>query len=86
MSRVGFEPMTRMFERAKIEFCLRLQVKHTQLGPIDIVPISGDRIQSPKRCVSKSKQDGVLDKNRTMNNVKKYNICINVPLSQISRG
>jgi hypothetical protein len=34
----------------------------------------GDRIQSPKRCV--------LNKNMTMYNVQKHNICINVPSSQ----
>jgi hypothetical protein len=28
------------------------------------LPEDGDRIQSPKSCVLKYKQDGVLDKNR----------------------
>jgi hypothetical protein len=44
-----------------------------------------NRIQSPKRCGLKYKQDGVLNKNRTMDNAKKYNICTNVPLSQTFR-
>jgi hypothetical protein len=51
-------------------FCLRLQVKPTQLGPIDrVVPISGDR-----------------DKDRAMDNVQKHNICTNVPSSQTFRS
>jgi hypothetical protein len=33
-----------------------------------ISPEDGDRIQSPKSCL--------LNKNRTMDNVQKYNICI----------
>jgi hypothetical protein len=44
---------------------LRPQVKPTQLRPI----------QSPKRCVLKKKQDGVLGKDKTMGNVQKHNIC-----------
>jgi hypothetical protein len=32
-------------------FCLRLQVKPTHSGQIDLVPVSGDRIQSPKRVL-----------------------------------
>jgi hypothetical protein len=54
--------------------CLRLQVKPTQLGPIDrdtdslyrldlterVLPEDKDRIQSPKRRVLKHKQDGVF--------------------------
>jgi hypothetical protein len=32
-------------------------------------------VQSPKSCVLKYKQDGVLDKNRTMDNVQKHNTC-----------
>jgi hypothetical protein len=42
-------------------FCLRLQVKPTQLGPIDRASPSfrsGDRIQSPKNCVLNKRQDG----------------------------
>jgi hypothetical protein len=61
-------------------FCLRLQVKLVQLGPMDIaspteqvLPEDGGRIKSPK-LVSKYKQDGVLDNNRTMYNVQKHNI------------
>jgi hypothetical protein len=46
------------------------------LGPTEnVLPEDGDRIQSPKRCILKYKQDGVLDKNRTMDNVQKHNIC-----------
>jgi hypothetical protein len=30
-----------------------------------------DRIQSPKSCVLKYKEDGVLDENRAMNNLEK---------------
>jgi hypothetical protein len=42
-------------------FCLRLQVKPTQLGPIDgaspyLRTANGDRIQSPKRCVFQIKR------------------------------
>jgi hypothetical protein len=53
-------------------FCLRLQEKPSQLGPIDraspyqVLPEDGDKIQSPKRCV--------LNKNRTMANVQKHNV------------
>jgi hypothetical protein len=35
-----------------------------------------DRIQFPKHCVLKYKQDSVLDKKRMMDNVQKHNICI----------
>jgi hypothetical protein len=46
------------------------------LGPIEkVLPEDGDRIQSPKLYVLKYKQDGVLNKNRTMDNVQKHNIC-----------
>jgi hypothetical protein len=31
-----------------------------------------------KRCVLKNKQDGVLDKGKTMDNVQKHNICTGV--------
>jgi hypothetical protein len=40
---------------------------------------------SPKRCVLKNKQDGVLDKDRAMDNNQKHNICTNVPSSQTFR-
>jgi hypothetical protein len=40
-----------------------------------VLPEDGDRTQSPKRCVLKNKQDGVLDKDRTMDSVNKQNIC-----------
>jgi hypothetical protein len=36
--------------------------------------------------VLKYKQDGVLDKNRAMDNVQKHNSCINVPSSQTFRS
>jgi hypothetical protein len=46
------------------------------LDPTEQVsPEDGDRIQSPKRCVLKNKQDGVLDKDKMMDNVQKHNIC-----------
>jgi hypothetical protein len=75
---------------SETEFCLRLQVEPTQLnainravrdqfyrlGPSELVlPEDEDKIQSPKHCVLKYKQDGVSDKNRTMDNVQKHNIC-----------
>jgi hypothetical protein len=47
--------------------------------------VDGDGIQSTKRCVLKYIQDGVLDKNRTMANVQKHNICTDVPSSQTCR-
>jgi hypothetical protein len=40
-----------------------------------VLPEDGDRIQSPKRCVLKNKQNGVLDKDKTMDNAQKHNIC-----------
>jgi hypothetical protein len=41
-----------------------------QLGPNEyVLPEDGGGIQSPKLCVLKYKQDGVLDKNRTMDNL-----------------
>jgi hypothetical protein len=33
-----------------------------------------ETIQAPKRCVLKNKHDGVLDQDRTMDNVQKHNI------------
>jgi hypothetical protein len=52
-------------------FCLRLQIKPNQLGPIDRASPclrtgdkDGDRIQSLKRCVLKNKQDGFYIKTR----------------------
>jgi hypothetical protein len=64
---------------------LHLQVRPTQLGPVNRASPylrTTDRIQSPKRCVLKDKQGGVLDKDKTMDSVQKRNICTNVPLSQ----
>jgi hypothetical protein len=46
------------------------------------LPEETDRIQSPEHSVLKYKQDGVLDKNRTVDNVQKFNIYANVPSSQ----
>jgi hypothetical protein len=40
-----------------------------------VLPEDGVRIQYPKRCVLKDKQDDVLDKEETMDNVQKRNIC-----------
>jgi hypothetical protein len=40
-----------------------------------VLPKEGDRIQSPKRRVLKNKQGGVLDKDKSLDNVQKYNIC-----------
>jgi hypothetical protein len=40
-----------------------------------VLPEDGDRIQFPKRCVFKEKRDGVLNKDKTMGNVQKRNIC-----------
>jgi hypothetical protein len=37
-------------------------------------PEDGDRIQSPKRCVLKEKQDDILNKDETLDNVQKRNI------------
>jgi hypothetical protein len=45
------------------------------VGPIDRASPYLRRIQSPKRCVLKYKQDGVMDKNRAMDNVQKHDIC-----------
>jgi hypothetical protein len=46
-----------------------------QLGPTgNVLPEDGKRMQSPKRCILKYKQDGVLDKNRRMDNVQNHNI------------
>jgi hypothetical protein len=48
------------------------------LGPTEsVLPEDGDRIQSPKR-VLKNKEDYVLDKGKSMDNVQKHNIYIAV--------
>jgi hypothetical protein len=44
------------------------------------------RVQSPKRCVLKYKQDSVLNKNRTMDIVQKHHIRTNVPSSTAFRS
>jgi hypothetical protein len=49
------------------------------------LPEDGDRIHSPKRCVLKNKQAGVLDKDKMMDNIQKQ-FCTNVPLSQTFRS
>jgi hypothetical protein len=57
-----------------------------RLGPTEyLLPEDGDRIQSPKRCVLKYKQDGFLDKIRAMDNAQGLNICTNVPTLQAFR-
>jgi hypothetical protein len=54
-----------------------------RLGPTEkVLPEDGERIQSLKRYVLKYKQDGVLDTNGTMDNVKKHYICSNEPSSK----
>jgi hypothetical protein len=40
----------------------------------ELAQVPGDRVQSPKRCVLTNKQDSVLDKDKTMDNVQKHNI------------
>jgi hypothetical protein len=84
-------------------FCLHLQGKPTQLGPVnraspEIATMSidwaqlsrfylkTDRIRSLKCCVLKYKQDGVLDKNRMLDNVQKHNVCTNGPSSKNFRS
>jgi hypothetical protein len=68
---------------SETEFCLHLQVKPTQLGQIDRAePEDGDRIQFPKRVLTE-KQDNILNKDKTMDNVQKRT---NVPLSQTFRS
>jgi hypothetical protein len=48
------------------------------LGPTELIlPEDGGSIQSLKCCTLKKKQGGVLDKNRTMDNAQKHNICTN---------
>jgi hypothetical protein len=47
-----------------------------------VLPEDGDRIQSPKRYVLKEKQDDVLDKDKTMDNVRKRSICTSEYLSK----
>jgi hypothetical protein len=42
---------------------------------IEVLPEDGDRIQFPKRCVLKEKQDDFLNKDKMMDNVQKHNIC-----------
>jgi hypothetical protein len=42
---------------------------------VEVLPEDGDRIQSPKRCALNDKQDEVLDKDETMDNVQRRNIC-----------
>jgi hypothetical protein len=60
--------------KVNLSLCLTLY----RLGPTEqVLPEDADRIQSPKRCVFKQK-DSVLDKSRTMNNVRKHNIFIRV--------
>jgi hypothetical protein len=58
-------------------FCLRLQVKPTQLGPIER---ANHYLQNPV-----SETVCALNKNRTSDNVQKHNNYINIPLSQTFR-
>jgi hypothetical protein len=51
-----------------------------------VLPEGGDRIQSPKRCDLKHKQDDILDKDQTMDNVQEPNICTNLPSSENFRS
>jgi hypothetical protein len=61
-------------------FCLRLQVKPTQLGPID-KPSPYLRTESSLRnfVFWNINRTVFLDKNKTIDNVQKHNICTNVP-------
>jgi hypothetical protein len=52
------------------------------MGLINRASTSGARESSLRNAVLKYKHDGVLGKNRTMDNVQKPNICTNVPSSQ----
>jgi hypothetical protein len=57
------------------------------LGPTEqVLPEDGDRIQSPKVVFCKINRNVFLDKDRTMDNVQKHNICTNVPSSQTFRS
>jgi hypothetical protein len=49
----------------------------------DNINISGNRIQIPKGCFEK--YTGRCNKDRTISNVQKINICTNVPSSQTIR-
>jgi hypothetical protein len=71
LSCISFQNIT--FQR--LDSVSVFQVRPTQLVPlIELVPISG---------LEKNKQDGILDKGKTTDNVQKRNICTNVPLSRI---
>jgi hypothetical protein len=52
---------------------------------IELVPMSGGRhrILTPKCCVFKQKQDVILDRSRTTDNVKKCNIYTNLKVSGV---
>jgi hypothetical protein len=72
---------------SETEFCLRLQVKPTQLGPIDRASpylLKTETESSLRNVVFLKINRTVLDK--TMDNVKKHNICTNVPSSQTFRS
>jgi hypothetical protein len=46
-----------------------------RLDPTEqVLPEDGDRIRSPKRYILKEKQDDILNKDKTMNNVQRRNI------------
>jgi hypothetical protein len=64
---ISLSPILFLFEThnvSEIGFCLRLQVEPTQLGPIDRASLYLGR------CV--------LNKNRTMQDVKKHNNCTEI--------
>jgi hypothetical protein len=51
-----------------------------------VLPEDGDRIQSPKRCALKKKRNDILDKNKTMDNVQKRNICKKTSVYQFMKS
>jgi hypothetical protein len=50
-----------------------------------VLPEDGDRIQFPKYCVLKEKQEDSLNKEKTIDNVQKHKISTNLPSSQTFR-
>jgi hypothetical protein len=61
--------------RKKQNVPLKLHLTELQLLYFCCDHGAADRIRSPKRRVLRNKQDGVLDDDKTMDNVQKYNIC-----------
>jgi hypothetical protein len=64
---------------SEIGFCLRLQVKPTQFGPINRLEVSSSTTLIFVR------ETDILNKDKTMDNVQKRSICTNVPSSQTFR-